>query len=105
MDKRVEQLVNKRLFLVQESVGIAHGTAQDTADNVACFCIARQLAVGNREGNGTHVVGNNAHCNVYLLLFGLCFSVLARWRSEAVLLSAQAFYLLNGRLEDVGVVV
>ena len=92
MNEHGDKFVKECLFLVEEGVGITYGTAQDAADDVACLSISWQLTVGNREGYGADVVGNDAHSNVGLFLV-------------AVFLAAEALYLVNHRLENVSVVV
>ena len=67
IDEHGQEFIEKRIFLTQERVGIAHGTTQDATNHVACLGVARQLAVGNREGDGPEVVGADAHGNVNLL--------------------------------------
>ena len=59
-----QQLVHERLLLSEERVGIAHGTAQNAAYDVAGLGVARQLPVGNGERDGAQVVGNDAHGHV-----------------------------------------
>ena len=87
-----DKFVKECLFLVEEGVGITYGTTQDATYYVACLSISWQLTVGNREGYGADVVGNDAHGNVGVFLV-------------AVFLAAEALYLVNHRLEHVGVVV
>ncbi len=65
------ELVDECFFLSEERVGIARGAAQDAADDVACLGIARQLSVGNGEGYGTQMVGNDTHCHVGLLVLAV----------------------------------
>ncbi len=87
-----QQQVHEGVFLTEEGVGIANGTAQDAADNVACLGIGRQLTVGNGEGYGTDMVGDDAHGDINLL--GL-----------AILLARELLDGADDGLEDVGVVV
>ena len=68
LDEDRQQLVQESFSLVEESIGIADSTAKNTADNVSCLGIGRQLTVGNGEGNSTKVVGTDAHCHVNFLL-------------------------------------
>ena len=49
LDERRQELVEESLFLTEEGIGVAHGAAQDAADDIAGLGIARQLAVGDRE--------------------------------------------------------
>ena len=92
MNEHGDKFVKECLFLVEEGVGITYGTTQDATYYVACLSISWQLTVSDREGNGTDVVGNDAHSNVGVFLL-------------AVLLLAETLYLVNHRLENVGVVV
>ena len=106
LDERGQQLVEESLFLSEERVGIAHGAAQDAADNIAGLGIRWQLTVGDREGNGTQVVGADAHGHVDVVLT-LCY----RLRAVGFVFEGSIFqsrYLLFGLddgLEHVGVVV
>ena len=92
LDEYGQQTVDEGLLLPEERIGIADGTAQDAADDVAGLGIAGQLSVGDGEGDGTQVVGDDAHGNVRFLLF-------------AVAVAAQVADGLDDGLEDVGVVV
>ena len=67
IDEHGQQFVQKCLFLTEESIGVAHGTTQNSANHIACLRISGQLSVGNRERDGTQVVGTHAHGNVNLL--------------------------------------
>ena len=42
-----EELIHECFLLIEEGVGIAHGTTEDSADNISCLGIAGQLSVGN----------------------------------------------------------
>ena len=44
--QRRHELKHECLFLVEEGVCVSYGAAQYAAYNVACLCVARQLAVG-----------------------------------------------------------
>ena len=48
----------------EEGVGITHGATKDAADDVAGFGVGGQLSVGDGEGNGAQVVGDDAHGHV-----------------------------------------
>ena len=91
-DQCADQFVDKRLFEAQESVAVAHCTAQDAANHVARLGIAGQLPVGNAEADGTQVVGHHAHRHIRLFVLAIHLTRLAR-------------YLLYQRLKHVGVVV
>ena len=92
LNKYGEQTEDKCLFLVEEGVGVAHGTAQDAAYHIAGLGVAGQLSVGNREGNGTQMVSDNTHSHIHLFAF-------------AIFQRGESLYLLDYRLEHVGVVV
>ncbi len=92
LDECVDQAVHERLAHAQERVAIAHGTAQDAADDVASLGIAGQLAVGDAEGDGTHMVGHHAHGHVHIMVV-------------AIALATDVANLADERLEHVGVVV
>ncbi len=86
------KLVHECLLLSEERIAVAHGTAEDTTDDVTCLGIARQLSVGDGESDGTDVVGNYTHGDVLLLIF-------------AVLLACHISDSFQYRLEYVGIVV
>ena len=48
----------------EEGVGITHGAAEDAADDVTGFGVGGQLSVGDGEGDGAQVVGDDAHGHV-----------------------------------------
>ena len=91
-DKNRDEPVDEGLFLVEEGIGIAHGAAQDAADDIASLGIARQLAVSDAEGDGTQMVGDDAHGHVGIFLL-------------AILHARKIFYLADDGLENIGVVV
>ena len=66
VDEDGQEAVHEGLFLTEEGVAIAHGTAQDAADDVSGLGIGGQLAIGDGEGNGADVVGNDAHGHIGL---------------------------------------
>ena len=86
------QFVQERLTHTQERITVTYGTAQNTADHISGFLVARQLTVGDRKSNRTYMVGNNAHRHIGLLL-------------NAVLAVAEFTDLLEHRLEHIRVVV
>ena len=86
------EAVHESAPLAQEGVGVAHGAAQDAADDVARLGVGGQLPVGNAEGDGAQVVGYDAHGHVDLLV---------RSVGEA----AQLADFADDGLEHVGVVV
>ena len=87
-----DELIDECLLLSEECVSVAHGTAEDTTDYVACLGVRRQLAIGNREGYSTQVVGTYAHCHI-------CFF------AYTILKTCDDLLFLDDWLEDVGVVV
>ena len=99
------EFIHEGALLSEERVGIANGTAQDAADDVAGLGVGGQLTVGDREGNGAQVVGHDAHGDVDLLLLVGTLTVGACGHGVAVLLAREELYLLDDGLEDVGVVV
>ena len=58
------EIAKKRFFEAQRLVAITHSPAQNAANDITCAVVGRQLTIGNREGNGAHVVGNDAQCNI-----------------------------------------
>ena len=58
----------------QEGVAVPDRAAQDAADDVAGLYIGRQLAVGDGEGNGADVVGDDAHGHFHVAAFGIFVS-------------------------------
>ena len=86
------EFADEGLVEAEVGVAIAHCTAQDAANNIARLHIARQLTIGNGEGDGAEVVGNNPHCDVCLLIL-------------AIFLARQGSYLCDTCLEYIGIVV
>ena len=101
----VDELIHERLFLVEECVGVTHGTAQDTADDIAGLGIAWQLAVGDGECHGAQMVCADTHGDVNLLLLVLALAVLAGRCSKTVFLARECFDFLDDGLEDIRVIV
>ena len=91
-DKLRHELVEERLALAEERVAVAHCAAQDAADDVAGFLIARELSVGDGESDGADMVSDDAHGDVGVLAL-------------TVFVSGQFADLGEHGLEDVGVVV
>ena len=87
------ELEQERILLVEEGIGIAYGTAQNTTDNVACLGITGQLTVGNGEAHGTDMVGNHTHGHI-------CISL-----RSGILQTRETFNLFDHRLEYIGIVV
>ena len=87
-----DELVDEGFLLSEECIGIANGTAKDSANYVACLCVGWQLAVGDRESYGTQVVGAYTHSHVGLF-------------AHAILHACYGLFFLDNWLEDVGIVV
>ena len=51
-----------------EVAPVAHGPAQDAAQDVAAAVVARPAAVGHGEGQGTDVVGDHLHAHALLVV-------------------------------------
>ena len=66
LDQDIDEAEHKGLFLTEEGVGVADGTAQDAADDVASLGVARQLAVGDGESHGAQMVGHHTHGDIDL---------------------------------------
>ena len=101
----IQELVHEGFFLSEERVGVTHGTAQDAADNVTGLGIAGQLSVSDREGNGTQVVGNDTHGDVYLLLLVHALAVRTFREGVVVLPAGEPLNLGNDRCEDIRIIV
>ena len=54
-----------------ERAAVAHGAAQDAAQDVVAVVVARLDAVGDREAQGADVVGDDAEGDVDFLLLGV----------------------------------
>ncbi|MPN17760.1 hypothetical protein SDC9_165115 [bioreactor metagenome] len=87
-----DKAVHKRFMHTQEGVAVTYCPSQDTADHVAGLGIRRQLSVGNGKSDGTQVVGNDPHGNIFFGIF-------------AIPSVADLSNLLDDRLKQVGVVV
>ena len=107
LNERGQQFIKEALFLTKERIGIADGTAQDAADDVTSLGVRGQLTIGNREGDGTKMVGTDTHGDVDLLL-GLIISIGPIGLMGLICLIGKASNLLlhlDDGLEDVGIVV
>jgi len=91
-DQSGNQAAERRLGKAEVGVAVAHGAAQDAADDVARLDVRGQLPVGDREGDGAQVVGHDAHGHVALLVL-------------AVTLARKGRNAADGRLENVRIVV
>ncbi len=65
--QRLDERVQKRLAEAERLVPVAHGAAQDSADDVATAHVARHHAVGDGEGDGANVVGDDAEGDAHPL--------------------------------------
>lgn len=87
-----DEFADEGLVETEVGVAVAHGTAQDAADHVARLDVRRQLAVGDRKGDGPQVIGDHAHGHVGLPVLAVA---LARHGGDAP----------DRGLKDVGVVI
>ena len=92
LDQPGHEFADRRLRKAEVGIAVAHGAAQDAADDIAGLDVRGQLPVGNREGDGAQVVGDHAHGDVDLLVLAVA---LARQRRDAA----------DRRLEDIRIVV
>ena len=92
MNENRQQFINKRFGKLQECVAVTHCAAKDTADDVACAVVRRQLTIGDGETDSAEVVSDDAHSDVRLFVFTIFYSRKLR-------------YLINNRCEHVCVVV
>ena len=104
LNEHGQQLIEECFALAKERIGIAHGTPQDAADDVAGLGIRRQLAIGNREGHGTQVVGAHAHGHIHLFLLCIVGS-LSLLFVGGVFQSGELFLHADDGLENVGIVI
>ena len=88
----VHQAVHKGALLSQESVCIAHGTAQYAANDISGLGIGRQLRIGYGESDSTGMVGDDAHGDVHALVL-------------AILVSGQLGNLVYQRSEYIRVII
>ena len=91
-DKRRQQFVDKRLLQPEECITVTYGTAQNTAYHITGLGIRRQLPIGNRKRNRTHMVGNHPHGNIAAGII-------------AISLFCKASDGLNQRLENIGIII
>ena len=68
LNERGHEGIHESLLLSQEGITIAYGTSEDASDDIARLGIARQLSVGDAEGDGTQVVHDDAQGHVGLLV-------------------------------------
>ena len=87
-----DEAAEEGLGEAQEGVAVAHGAAQDAADDVAGLHVGRQLAVGDGEGDGADVVGDDAHGHFHIAAL-------------SVLMTGEGFHLADEAGEDVRLVV
>ena len=99
-----DELVEERLVKA-ERAAVAHGAAEDAAQDVVAVGVAGLDAVGDGEAERADVVGDDAEGDVDLLLLGVAGAAGASGSVRAVFLAAQLFDLVEDRAEDVGFVV
>ena len=87
--------VQERLFDIQKGIIIPHCPAQNAANHVPCTRATGQLPIGNGEGNGADVVGNDPHCDVRL---GVALI------AKGVFFTRYFFDVLNKRRKYIGIV-
>ena len=90
--ERRHQAADERFGEAEVGIAVPNGAAQDTADDVARFHVAGQLAVGYGEGDGPQVVGDDAHGDIL-------------FRIGSVIDGGHPRDFLQKRLEHVGVVI
>ena len=66
-----DELIDESPLLIQESVGVAHCTAQNTANHITRFRITGQLTVSNGESDGTKVVSNHTHGHINIFFLSI----------------------------------
>ena len=86
------QFIQKGTASAQESIGVTHRTAQNSANNVAGPGVGRQLSVGDGKGDGAYMVGHHPHGNVGLLV-------------TAVWYIAEIADFFDQRLKQIGIVI
>ena len=91
-DQSGDQFAERRLGEPKVGVAVTHGAAQDAANDISGLDVRRQLAVGNRKGDGTQVVGDHAHGHVGFQVLAV---FLARHRGDTA----------DRGLENIGVVI
>jgi len=100
-----DELEHERTSLVEERIGISHGPSQDASDDISRLGISGQLSVGNREGHGAQMVGDDTHGDVYFLLLVGSLAVGSRRCGETIALARVDLDFADDGLEDVGIVV
>ena len=68
IDECIDNAVHKRLFLSEEGITVSDGATEDAADDVAGFGVGGKLAVGDGEGDGAHMVGDDAHGHIHFVV-------------------------------------
>ena len=91
-DKCRQQFVDKRLLQSEERITVTYGTTQNTTYHITGLGIRRQLAVGDRKRNRTHMVGNHPHGNIAADIVAVSFLCKT---SDG----------LNQRLENIGIII
>ena len=68
LDQRIDQTIERGFLQTKERIYITDGAAQDASDHITGFGVAGELRIGNRECDGAHMVGCDAHGDVYLFV-------------------------------------
>ena len=66
-----DELIDESPLLIQKSVGVAHCTAQNTANHITRFRITGQLTVSNGESDGTEMVSNHTHGHINIFFLSI----------------------------------
>ena len=106
MDERRHQLMEERLLLPEERIGITHSTAQDSADHIARLRIRRQLSIRNREAHSPQMIRAHTHRHVNTLLARTTGTTSLFFLLESKVLQPRQLLLsLDNRLEHVGIII
>ena len=98
------KFIEESFFLTKEGVGITDCTTQDTTDHIACLCVRRQLAIGNRERNSPQMVCTDSHGHVDTSLTSITRRTSLFF--ESIIFQARQLLLsLDDGLEHVSIVV
>ena len=91
-------------FVEAECAPVADGAAEDAAEDVVAVGVAGLDAVGDGEGEGADVVGDDAEGDVHALLSGVRGGA-GRGEGAGVVLAGEFFEGVEEGAEDVGFVV
>ena len=98
--QHINKLIKKRLAK-PERAAVAHGAAQDAAQDVVAIGVSRPDAVGDRETQRADVVADDTEGNVGFFLL----SLLRARQCGGVLFAAQFFERGKDGTKDIGVVI